>query len=57
MGGVNQRTAPASNAITVNFPSAVVYTYEVDYAKGGDSKLTLTMLTGGVPIPAATLLT
>jgi hypothetical protein len=57
MGGVNQRTAPASNAITVNFPSAGVYTYEVDYAKGGDNKLILTMLAGGAPIPAATLLT
>jgi RHS repeat-associated protein len=57
MGGVNQRTAPASNSITVNFSAAGVYPYEVDYAKGGDSKLTLTMYSGGAAIPAATLLT
>ncbi len=41
MGGVNQRTAPATNTITVNFPAAGKYPFEVDYAKGGDSKLTL----------------
>jgi hypothetical protein len=44
MGGVNQRSAPASSAITVNFPAPGVYPYEVDYAKGGDKNLTLTML-------------
>jgi len=57
MGGVNQRSAPASNAITVNFPAPGVYPYEVDYAKGGDKNLTLTMLAGGTPIPASALLT
>ena len=57
MGGVNGRQAPASNAITVNFPEPGVYPYEVDYAKGGDKNLTLTMLTGGVPVPPAALLT
>ena len=34
-----------------------VYPYEVDYAKGGDKNLTLTMTAGGAPIPAAVLLT
>ncbi len=57
MGGVNQRTAPVSNNVTVNFPAAGLYPYEVDYAKGGDSHLTLTMLSGGVPILPATVLT
>ena len=55
MGGVNQRSAPAANNITVNFPAPGAYPYEVDYAKGGDNKLTLTMQAGGVPIPAAAL--
>jgi hypothetical protein len=57
MGGVNQRSAPASSSITVNFPAPGVYPYEVDYAKGGDKNLTLTMLSGGAPIQPATLLT
>jgi hypothetical protein len=29
MGGVNQRSAPASSSITVNFPSPGVYPYAV----------------------------
>ena len=57
MGGVNQRSAPASSAVTVNFPAPGVYPYEVDYAKGGDKNLTLTMLAGGAPIPPSALLT
>jgi hypothetical protein len=40
MGGVNQRSAPATSTIVVNFPAAGVYPYEVDYAKGGDNNLT-----------------
>jgi len=57
MGGSNQRMAPAANVITVNFPAAGAYPYEVDYTKGGDSKMTLTMLANGARIPAAALLT
>ncbi len=57
MGGVNQRSAAAQSSIVVSFPAAGVYPYEVDYAKGGDKNLTLTMQSGGVPIPAAALLT
>jgi hypothetical protein len=53
MGGVNQRSAVASNSITVNFPAPGVYPYEVDYAKGGDKNITLTMLARGAPIPPA----
>ena len=52
-----QRSAPASSSITVNFLSPGVYPYEVDYAKGGDKNLTLTMLAGGAPIPPSVLLT
>jgi PA14 domain len=57
MGGVNQRSAPATSSIVVNFPSGGVYPYEVDYAKGGDHNLTLTMSANGTPIPAAVILT
>ena len=57
MGGVNQRSAPATISIVVNFPAPGVYLYEVDYAKGGDNSLTLTMTAGGAPIPAAPILT
>jgi hypothetical protein len=57
MGGVNQRSAPAASSITVNFPAPGVYPYEVDYAKGGDQNLTLTMTANGAPIPPAALLT
>ena len=57
MGGVNQREAPAATTITVNFPTAGVYPYELDYAKGGDNQLTLTLQANGPMIPAAALLT
>jgi len=58
MGGVNRRSAVAQSTMTVNFPAAGVYPYEVDYAKGGDQNLTLSMLGGnGFPIPSAALLT
>ena len=57
MGGVNQRSAPAPNTITVNFPTAGAYPYELDYAKGGDNRMTLTMASSGSPIPAPVLLT
>ena len=57
MGGVNQRQLPAAQTITVNFPAAGNYPYELDFAKGGDPRVTLTMLADGAPIPAAALLT
>ncbi len=41
----------------MNFPAAGAYPYELDYAKGGDKNLTLTMLANGAPVPAAALLT
>jgi hypothetical protein len=34
MGEVNQRSAPATSSIRLNFPAAGVYPYEVDCAKG-----------------------
>ncbi len=46
-----------SNNVTANFPAAGAYPYGVDYAKGGDNHLTLTMLSGGAPIPPLTVLT
>jgi YD repeat-containing protein len=56
MGGVNQRETPTTSSITVNFPASGPYPFELDYAKGGDAKLTLTMQAGGLPIPSAALL-
>jgi hypothetical protein len=44
-------------AVVVRFPAAGAYPYELDYAKGGDKYLTLTMTAYGQPIPAASLLT
>jgi hypothetical protein len=38
--------------VVVNFPAAGAYPYELDYAKGGDKDLTLTMTANGQPIPA-----
>ena len=57
MGGVNQRQAPTSSTIVVNFPAPGAYPYELDSAKGGDNKLTLSLQANGAPIPAAALLT
>ena len=57
MGGVNQRSAPTPTTITVNFPTAGAYPYELDYAKGGDNKMTLTMQASAAPILAPVLLT
>ena len=56
MGATNIRQAPAAQTIVVNFPAAGTYPYELDYSKGGDSKLTLTMFGDGAAIPAATFL-
>ena len=47
MGGVNQRSAEATNSVTVNFPAPGAYPYEVEYSKGGDKNVTLTMLVNG----------
>ena len=57
MGGVNVRSAPTPTTITVNFPTAGAYPYELDYAKGGDNRMTLTMQASAAPIPAPVLLT
>ena len=37
-------------------PGGGVYAYELDYAKGGDNQMTLTILADGAPIGAAALL-
>lgn len=58
MGGANRRSAlrqPLTSS--VNFPAAGVYPYEVDYAKGVDKNLSVTMLAGGIPIPTASVMT
>jgi RHS repeat-associated protein len=53
LAAFNQRTAPESRNVVINFPSAGSYPYELNYAKGGDSRLTLTVLTAGKPIAPA----
>ncbi len=57
MGGINQREDTSPSMITVNFPVAGAYPYELDYAKGGDKNLTLIMKANGALIPASVLLT
>jgi YD repeat-containing protein len=57
MGAVNTRQAVTTSNVVVNFPAAGAYPFELDYAKGGDKDLTLTMTANGQPIPAAALLT
>jgi hypothetical protein len=57
MGGSQPTPRNVASNITVNFPSPGVYPYELDYAKGGDKNLTLTLQSGGISIPAAALLT
>ena len=47
----------APQAIVVNFPAAGVYPYEIDFAKGGDGKLTLRMLANNAAIASNTQLT
>jgi RHS repeat-associated protein len=56
MGAVNTRQAPTLSTVVVNFPAAGAYPYELDYAKGGDKELTLTMTANGQAIPPAALL-
>jgi len=49
MGSFNQPTSPVANSITVNFPSAGSYAYEVDYSEccGGQVSLTMATSTSG----------
>lgn len=61
MGSYNQGTAPVANTITVNFPEAGTYPYEVDYTECCGFQLVLTMTTAtasgnlGVP-PSGSIL-
>jgi len=57
MGAYNDPTSPAGHQVTVDFPSAGVYPYEVDYSECCGGQLALTMATSsgeGVP-PAGNL--
>jgi hypothetical protein len=56
MGGVNARQVPVAQNIVVNFPAAGSYAYELDYAKGGDTQMTLTVLADGAAIGSTALL-
>ena len=47
MGAYNVPTSPISNNITVHFPAAGTYPYEVDYNECCGGQLALTMATGG----------
>ncbi|HEV2705796.1 MAG TPA: Ig-like domain-containing protein, partial [Pyrinomonadaceae bacterium] len=49
MGAFNQPTSPVANSVTVFFPAAGSYPYEVDYAEccGGELALTMTRAASG----------
>lgn len=52
MGAFNSATAPVANTITVHFPAAGTYPYEVDYTECCAGELALTMAgTNGKGIP------
>lgn len=56
MGAYNQATAPVANSITVHFPSAGIYPYEVDYSECCGGQLAITMAAssnGGHGVPPA----
>ena len=40
VAAVNRRGSTSAQTVTVNFPAAGAYAYEVDYAKGGGADLT-----------------
>jgi hypothetical protein len=54
MGANNTKTAaPVVSTMVVRFPAAGTYPFEIDYAKGGDNRLTLVLRqapTAGAPI-------
>lgn len=57
MGAYNTETGPRGNQVTVHFPAAGVYPYELDYAEccGGELSMTMTSANGrGIP-PAGNL--
>jgi RHS repeat-associated protein len=57
MGAFNDPTSPAGHSITVHFPSAGTYPYEVDYSEccGGQLALTMATSTGQAIAPAGNL--
>ena len=63
VGSYNQPTSPTANTITVNFPSAGIFPYEVDYTECCSYQLSLTMTTAtasgsiGVPPTGSILIT
>jgi hypothetical protein len=58
VGSYNTNSSPTANAVTVHFPGAGTYTYEIDYSEccGGQLALTVTTSTNGnhgVPLNVA----
>lgn len=51
MGAYNFPTAPVANNITVHFPAAGSYPYEVDYSECCGGQIALTMATNGTGLP------
>lgn len=51
MGAFEQPTAPVANNITVNFPAAGTYAYEIDYNECCSGQLALTLATNGTGLP------
>jgi hypothetical protein len=47
LGAFNQATAAVANSITVHFPAAGIYRYEIDYSECCGGQLTITMASAG----------
>src|ERR1041385_4707389 len=60
MGAFNTATAPVANNVTVHFPAAGTYPYEVDYTECCAGQLVITMtsnVTGGHGVPPSGAIT
>jgi RHS repeat-associated protein/uncharacterized repeat protein (TIGR01451 family) len=53
MGAYNDATGPRGNQVTVHFPTAGVYPYELDYSECCAGELSMTMASNGTGIPPA----
>lgn len=53
MGAYNHSSSPSGNTITVHFPHAGVYPYELDYDECCGGTLSMTMSANGIGVPPA----
>ena len=52
VGSYNQASPPAQNDLVVNFPTAGVYPFELDYSECCGGELVLTLTANSAPIPS-----